>query len=327
MVNLLKNIFAFVKRHPVKIRIFMVCVLFTILIYNVRPGEIFAAFRQARPLYLMYALLLLVPNLLLQFLKWNFLLKDFNPRPPFITAVTSVLGGFFLGASTPGRTGELARGLFIPGHSKIKVASLTVVDKGFNQIMTYLFGLASLSYVLPWPFSAIPIIAGMVIVTILINIHRTRPLLENFFHRYTKSERVDNILAAFDALSAGKVMGMLTYSIPFYAVYTFQYCCLIHCFSDISIFSAMKTIPLIFMINTMFPIAIGDFGVKEMAAVHVLGAIGISGGAAFSATLIQNVISFLVPSVAGGIVFTFYRPRQPQEAPASDGRKALALEK
>jgi len=327
MVNIVKSIFAFIRRHPVKIRILIACILFTILMYNVHPGEISTAFRQARPLYLMYALILLIPNLMLQFLKWHFLLKDFNPRQPFKTAVTSVLGGFFLGASTPGRTGELARGLLIPGHSKIKVASLTIVDKGFNQIMTYLFGLASLGYVLPWPFSVIPLIAGVVFLTVLVNIHRTRQPLERLFHRFTKSEQVDNILAAFDALSVNTVLGMLAYSIPFYMVYTFQYCCLIRCFTNISIISAMKTIPLIFMINTMFPVAIGDFGVKELAAVHVLGAVGITGGAAFSATLIQNVISFLVPSIAGGIVFTFYRPWKHQEDSASDDRKVLALEK
>ena len=263
MVNRVKDIITFIRRHPVKVRIVMVCILFTILIYNVRPGEILAAFRQARPLYLMYALILLIPNLMLQFLKWHYLLKDFNPRPPFTTTVKSVLGGFFLGASTPGRTGELARGLLIPGHSKIKVASLTIVDKGFNQIITYSFGLLSLGYVLPWPFLLVPIIVGVFFIAILINIHRTRSPLERFFHRFTKSERVDNILAAFDALSVKKVMGMLAYSIPFYGVYTFQYCCLIRCFTDISIIFAMKTIPLIFMINTMFPIAIGDFGVKE----------------------------------------------------------------
>ncbi|HDY89120.1 MAG TPA: flippase-like domain-containing protein [bacterium] len=328
---LVKNL---VKKHPMKIRIAIVIILFTILIYNVSISEIGAAFKQARPWYLFYAIILMIPNLLMQFFKWHFLLvKNLNPRPSFKTAVISVLGGFFLGASTPGRTGELARGFLIPGHSKIKTASLTIVDKGFNQLITYLFGLTALSFVIPWPFSLIPVAVGILIITILLNIHRTRPFIEKLvkkFHRFTKSEvseKIDNALAAFDALSAGTVLGMLAYSIPFYFIYTFQFYCIIRCYTNLSLILAMKTIPLIYFINIMLPIAIGNFGVKEMASVHVLGPFGIDGGPAFSSSLTQNVITFLVPSIIGGIVFTFYRPRLKQEASSSDDRKVLVSEK
>jgi len=307
--NIVKSLYVVIKRHPGKARLGVVIILFSILIYSIHPAEIMAAFKQARPSYLLYAAVLMIPNLLIQLFKWKFLLKDLNPKPSLKTTAFSLFGGFFLGASTPGRTGELARGLLIPGHSKIKIASLTFVDKGFNQLIILMFGLCILGMVIPWPFSIIPFVIEILIIGIMLNIHRTRPYLERFFHRFIKSERVDNVLAAFDALSVRVAFGMIIYSIVFYSIYSFQFYCMIRCFSDFSLVNAMKTIPIIYALNTMFPVGIGDFGVKEMAAVHVLAPFGIAGGPAFSATLTQNVLTFLVPSLIGGIVFIFSRPR------------------
>jgi|GEM_PF-6418526 uncharacterized protein (TIRG00374 family) len=302
----------------------VVVVLFSILIFSIRPAEILEAFKDARPRYLVYAVILMIPNLLLQFLKWRFILSSLDPRPSMKTTAVSLFGGFFLGASTPGRTGELARGIFIPGHSKIKTASLTVVDKAFNQLLILIFGLTAAGFYIPFPYSVIPFAAVISVVAIMLNIHRTRPWLERFFHRFTKSEGVDNALAAFDALTWRKSVGLFIFTTFFYATFSFQYYCLIRCFSDFSLLSGIRTIPVIYVINTMFPVAIGDFGVKEMAAVHVLEPFGIAGGPAFSATLTQNVITFLTPALIGGLVFLFSNPIKNQEARSSDGHNTLS---
>ncbi len=328
MFNIAKIFFGFIKRHPMMARLGVIVILFTIIIYNVHPAEIITAFKQARPRFLMYAIFLMIPNLLLQLFKWRFIMRDLNPKPSIKIAAVSLFGGFFLGASSPGRMGELARGFLIPGHSKIKIASLTLVDKGFSQLMIYLFGLTAMgfaffSFSIPWFISIIPFFVEVIVIGIVFNIHRTEPVLERFLHKFTHSERVNNALAAFDALSLKTVLGMFAYSIPFYLTFTFQYYCIIRCFSSISMITSLKTIPLIFFFNSMLPISIGDFGVKEFFAIHILNRYGISGGPAFSGTLTHNVLTFLVPSLIGGIVFTFSRPQSNQEGPASDVHKSL----
>ncbi len=311
----------FLKRNPIKTRLTIVVVLFSILIYNIKPAEIVTAFKDARPRYLIYAILLMIPSLFLQFLKWRFILLSLKPTPSLKTTAVSLIGGYFLGASTPGRTGEIARGVLVPGHSPLRTASLTVVDKGFNQIMILIFGLTAMGFMFSWPFRAIPFLAAIVIITIILNIHKTRPRLERFFHRFTHSETVDNALAAFDSLTWTKAVGMLVITAVFYATFTLQFYFLIRCFSDFSLLNGIRTIPVIYVINTMFPVGIGDFGVKEMAAVQVLGPFGIEGGPAFSATVTQNVVTFILPAVIGGIVFMFANPRKNQEDSPSDDCK------
>ncbi|MHB9027131.1 MAG: lysylphosphatidylglycerol synthase transmembrane domain-containing protein [Candidatus Latescibacterota bacterium] len=319
MHKVLRAGFDYFRNHPLVWRILALIVLLSILLSNVRPGEIAAAFMKARPQYLGIVLIFLVPNLFLQAYKWHFLLRTITPRPPMRQAIASLFGGFFLGAVSPARTGELARGLFIPGHSKLKIASLTALDKGFNHVTTYTASFFALFLALPWPLKLLPLLAETILVTLIVRFHRFRPMLERFCHRFSKKATVDNLLAAFDALSARTVLGMFALSVVFFLVYTTQFYFIILCFTDLDWTVAVRTVPLIYAINLVMPITIGDLGVKEMASVKLLGPFGIAGGAAVSASLTQNLLTFIIPSLAGGAVLMLNRgPRRPAGGKSSD---------
>ena len=290
-------IFSVIKRHTVIIRLVIVIVLFTVLFYNIHPRKVVAAFGQAKPIFLLFASSLLIPNILLQIFKWNYIVRTHSPKPNFKTVAVSVLGGFFLGASSPGRTGELARGVLMPGHSLIKIASLTIVDKGFNQVIVVIVGLFSLMLLLPWPMSLLLLAGDLILLIILFNIHRLKPGLERFLNKFTHSERVDNALAAFDALSLKKVLGMLAFSIAFYLVYVTQFYLMILSFVHVPLIIALKTLPIVYLIQLTLPVSFGDFGIKEMATVKLLVPFGIAGEFLFSATLTNNVITFFFPAI------------------------------
>ena len=317
MLNFLKRIYAFYSRYPLFFRLGVVVILFSILFSNIHPREILEAFHQARGKYLIYAVILMIPNIALQIFKWNYILRTTNPRPSLKCVSLSVIGGFFLGATSPARTGELARGLLMPGQSRLRIASLTFLDKGFNQIMVIFTGLISFILILPWPLSALPIIGELILIVILFNINRLKPGLESFLHRYIHSQRAENILAAFHALSKKTVWGMVVYSLVFYIVYAFQYYAIFLCFADLPFLTALKILPIVYLINIMLPVAVGDFGVKEMAAVKLLVPFGIAGGAAFIATFMNNVLTFLIPSLMGGILITFFHPLSVEKALSS----------
>ncbi|MCD6307745.1 MAG: flippase-like domain-containing protein [Candidatus Latescibacteria bacterium] len=316
----MKRIYRQIRRHATLVRIAVVFLLFALLLKNIHPRLIARAFMQADPFYLGIAVLFLVPNIFLQVLKWHFILGTGGAKARLRDAAVSLVGGFFLGAASPGRTGELARGVFIPGQSGVKIASLTIVDKGFNQAMVVIVALFSLMLLMPWPLAVVPILLEAVVLIVLFNIHRLEPHLERLLHRFTYSERVDNALAAFDTLSTRSVTVMLFYSVAFYSVYVIQFYFFILAFSDLSVFVALKTLPVVYLIQLALPITIGDFGVKEMATVKLLSPFGISGEFAFGATLTNNVLTFLIPSIAGGVIITFFHPKRDPEAPSSDGR-------
>ena len=327
MFNIFKGIFGFIKRHAVAVRLTVVVVLFAILLYNIRPRQIVAAFGQASPLYLLFVIVLMIPNVLLQILKWQYIMSKLSPKPSFKSVTFSVLGGFFLGAASPGRSGELARGFLMPGYSVIKIASLTVVDKGFNQVIVVITGLFSLMLLLPWPLSLIPFAGEVFVISVIFNLHRLEPKLERFFHKFTDSERVDSALAAFDALSIKTVSGMIVFSLIFYCIYFIQFYLMILCFVDLPLMTALKTLPVVYLFQLLMPVSFGDFGIKEMVTVKLLAPFGIGGAFAFSATLINNVITFLLPAMVGGIMLGFHRPQPDLVAHSSTGHTVHLSEK
>jgi uncharacterized membrane protein YbhN (UPF0104 family) len=322
MPEMTARLLGFLRKHPLVWRLGMVVVLFTILLSNIHPHDILTALRNARPLYLGIAIAMMVPSLVLQTAKWNFLLGTISPRPHLKYAVVSLIGGFFLGAVSPARTGELGRGFFIPGHSKVRIASLTVLDKGFNHVTTYTASFIALFLALPWPLNLIPVAAEAVLVTILVNLHRLRPSIERLLRRFSRQQTTENALALFDALSWRYVGGMILFSIAFFLTYTTQFYFIFLCFTDLNWFVAVKTIPLIYAINLIAPVTIGDLGVKEMASVKLLGPFGIAGGAAFSASLTQNIVTFIIPSIVGGFILALGNRKLSRKARPSDARNA-----
>lgn len=298
---------ALVKRFSVPIRIILVLALFTFLIYRIKPFEILIAFKSIKPHYLLMALFLMIPNIFLQFLKWKIILGETDVKASNGIVIKSLFGGFFLGAFSPGRMGEIARGVFIPGQSRLKMASLTAFDKGLNQVTVFLTGLLALSLHFQGFLKIIPLILFFIAVIILKNIILLRPFLEKIFKKFISAEKTGNLLSIFSMLKSGRLFLLSIISVLFYITYSFQYYFLLRSFSTISITQALKNLPLIYLINLLMPLGIGDFGIKETAAVFLLGAEGISGGSAFSATIVNNFMTFVIPSFIGGMLILFSR--------------------
>jgi uncharacterized protein (TIRG00374 family) len=302
---MIERITGFIIRFSLPIRIFLVLALLTFLIVRIKPDEITGAFKSIEPLYLTLALILMIPNLSLQLLKWGTILGELTPKLSGIIVVKSLLGGFFLGALSPGRVGEIARGIFIPGHSNLKIASLTALDKGLNQITVLLAGLIALTAHLPGFWRILPLIFFAVILFALFNFKLLGPILKKIFNKFISSDKTENLLAVFSLLDKKRIMKLALISVLFYFTYMVQYYCLIRSFTPISPAQALKNLPLIYLINLLLPVGIGDFGVKETAAVFLLGAEGIAGGSAFSATVVNNFMSFVIPSLTGGVLILF----------------------
>jgi uncharacterized membrane protein YbhN (UPF0104 family) len=172
-----------------------------------------------------------------------------------------------------------------------------------------------------------PLAAEITLVVTLANINRLRPLLERAFRRFSSQHVASNALALFDALSRRTVCVMIGFSVAFFLTYTIQFYFFILCFTDLHWLVALKTIPLIYAINLVMPITIGDLGVKEIASVKLLGPFGIAGGAAFSASFTQNVITFIIPSIIGGVILAADSQRRRRGVRSSAGRTAPATEK
>ena len=88
------------------------------------------------------AVALLPLGLALQWWKWNILLRSQAPGVSGADALRSLLAGFGLGLITPGRVGELGRGLVLPGR-RMATAQLALADRMTSAGVTLVAGALS----------------------------------------------------------------------------------------------------------------------------------------------------------------------------------------
>ncbi len=134
------------------IKIIIAFVILFFLIRFINYDEIISAFRKADFLLLLIGVLLFIPNIMMQLLKWRFLLNLGNPSIKTPEVIKSFFAGFSVGMVTPGRVGEISRAFFIRGSDRIKILGYTIIDRVYSLLVTILFGLLSVAYLLVFNF-------------------------------------------------------------------------------------------------------------------------------------------------------------------------------
>ena len=96
-------------------------------------------------------------------------------------------------------------------------------------------------------------------------------------------------------------------SLARYAVFTFQFALLLHAIADVPLMSAMRSIPIVFLVTTLVPTtALTELGVRGSAATALLS--GEASGVVLSAALIWAV-NVVMPALVGGVVLLVARIR------------------
>lgn len=243
--------------------------------------------------YLGMVLLLLIPNLALQMLKWHYLLKLANPKVRFFTACQSLIVGYPLGFVTPGRLGEIGRALYVKEISQIKTLKLVVVDKMANFLVILLIGMAGLA-TLPKILDSSQGMPGLLpglalLTTVFLCLGSSTPVVSRALGRFTKIYhfRRKNLAA------------LLAYSTLFYLTFAAQFVMLIWCFQPGNLGSVAKAVASTLLVKTVLPVSFGDLGVREGAAVFFCSKIGVVAAAGFNAAFLLFIINVGMPTVLG----------------------------
>jgi len=285
------------------VRLVFVGCLFYVVFRQIHPRDVFDAVRTVSPVYMIFALILMIPNILLQVAKWYCLLRTLEPRPSYSDAFYSLMGGLFFAAASPARMGELARGACLPELPLIRTGALTVIEKAAGHFFIFLGGLCSLFFLISNPVRYIlPVI---IIMTLLLpySLYHSRHWWKKVIHRFLHRDLAEHAHVVFASLQPRRVMELSLYSVLLYLVFTFQFYLILKGFIDIPPRVALLTIPVVFFMDLVMPISLGGFGMKEFTSVQLMTRFGLDGGAVLGASLAHNIMTLIVPGVIGGIMF------------------------
>lgn len=254
-------------------KILLSIALFGCVVWYLEPAALLAAAGQVgRDTVLLGGAIALV-GIGVQWMKWQLLLQNQLPEVNRRDALYSLLGGAALGLVTPGRLGELGRGVFL-GRGRAKAALLTAVDKLSSAAVT--LGLGATAAWFLWPQ-----LRGLLLVLFCI----FGALLYWGWHRRKTSGPV----------AWGRITGL---SVLFNMVFMAQFFYLVS--ANMAADSAVVlAVPVVFALKTLLPLGFLDLGVREAAAILVFGSLGLEPQPAFVASILIFVFNVCLPAGLG----------------------------
>jgi hypothetical protein len=267
-----------------------------------------------QPLYFFLALALLLPNLWFQAMKWQVLVRSSLPQSSGATIWQSLLAGMTLGSLTPGRVGEHARILHFPKGTRTELAALSILDKLASTTITSLFGVIGLLLLPHWDLSIFGDTAKIILIALAayaalvlawslgsLLLLVTPGRIANLANRLSplaKMERFQRIRSALQGVRRTTRIKLLGAAAAFYATFILQFVLLMKGLGFHSSLSAAAAGGTMFL-KSLFPISLGDLGVRELFAANLYEGIGAHPEAAIGAAFLLFLINVLLPALLG----------------------------
>lgn len=284
-------------------RAVLAVILLLLLFQFVSVSDIATSFLTARVEYLAGALLLVVPNLGLQILKWRYFVRLINPESTNLETAASLLFGITLGTVTPGHIGEFGgRAL---RHTSIPVGAivgLTMVDRLQMMCVMGIAGIASLTILFEPGTLWTALIVGLAVVSFLglfFNPHVVPFLISQVRLKVLQRPWIQDFNEAVAVFRFRHLFIALVLSVTFYLVIYLQMFLLLNAFSSVPPGDAFLGFAAMMFLKALVPISLGDLGIREASSVYFYSLRGIATATSLDASLLLFVINVLFPSILG----------------------------
>ena len=308
---------------------FYIKIIFTIafvgyLVFKVDPAMIRADFSSVAWDYFWIGAALTLPNLLIQWLKWQYLVRMIDPDVSRRSVWRSLFAGFSIGLITPGRIGEMGKGIFIDSPQRKLIIGFGVIDKILSQIALAVFGAVSLLYLTEFVFDfnrptqlIILVFVFWVVVALAVMIFRPSSIrwliekLKSWVRFLPWNQHITDVLSAADEFKRHHFWPSLHYALLFQWIVFIQIYCFANAFHSISFWEALSAAAAAMFVKALLPITLMDIGVREGALIFFLGRFGVDAASAFNTSVMIFASNVLLPGLIG--VFFVYKFRWSRE--------------
>ncbi len=234
---------------------------------------------------LLFVVLLMPANLLLESRKWQFLMQKMEAVSLW-EAVKAVLAGISVSVFLPNRVGDyLGRVFVLKKADRIQATLATILGSMAQLLTTLLFGLVSFAFFLPrwinlnsalnqWALSGLvfsTVLAMAVLVFSYLNFAVFSEVIRRVSGRvYNKIARYAEVFSWYDIK---ELLFVLFISILRYLVFSLQFYVLLRIFRvQVDYLHAMMVIGLIYLLMSIIPtIALSEIGVRGSVSLYVFG--------------------------------------------------------
>jgi uncharacterized protein (TIRG00374 family) len=278
------------------------------LIYFIEADKILEVLKNANPVFLLAALVLLTLNIFLQFRKWKLLCNNILSVYDKKKILKSLLIGIGAGMFTPMKSGEyFARSLELNDSSAVSVTLATVVDKSFTFITIFLIGGITFIFSLEkfisgstvlFYLSLLTYVIVAVFITVVIGYRKRVKFNFNNKNKYKIVDNFNEFISSIKTLPSNIILKTFIFAAFHLVTICIQFLFLLIAFNG-ELNQYFFQIPVLMFFIQIFipPLVLGEIGIRETASVFLVGKIGISPAVGFNAAMFLFLINFIVPSI------------------------------
>ena len=265
--------------------------LFFIIILNIDLSKILQILIDTDLLYLLMALALITPQIIMKAWRWQLLMKMQDINYSLKDSSLAYFAGLFMGTITPGRLGDLIKVLYIQnrGHSFGKSFVSVFVDRTFDLLSLILIGYVSMFVFITlfereiFILSSIFLAIALLFIFLIVDMRKNRRFLRwiyTFFvpERYKKDIKInfddffrDLGLLKMQGLFLAAIITIVVWGIYFVMAYLFALSLNI----DIP-FLYLATCVAISAVITLIPISISGIGTRDATLIILFSYLGLS---------------------------------------------------
>jgi len=298
-----------ITKEPVKnrkrligwLKILLAVSVLIILIFWIRPEELIKSLLGANPRMLILALVLLVPNVLFQGIRWAYLLRRQTPGVPLKEILASLFLGWTLGIPTPGGVGQFARAFAVPSAPTLPTIGLTFVDKLFTLVWIVLAGAAGIFsfHIVPTFIVWICLPVALFIVWLAFSPQLLNRILQALCRRLPFRDILRKIISVLDHLNTRDCLIAHIWSLLLVVTFLSQFVILVAAFLPLEYLDGLRAAAAVVFIKTVLPLTFNGLGFGEWLSTNFFGLFGVPKAAAFNASILLFSINLVIPSLVG----------------------------
>lgn len=302
--------------------------LFYFIATKIQLTEIRAEFNEINWTAFAVGLALTIPNILIQHYKWRYLVHILKKDISHSDIFGSLMCGFSIGLVTPGRLGELGKGLFLTSVRRSEITGMSIIDKVFSQLALSVFGLIGMLLMIEFQFQhgteikLLITVFGILLITVLAMTvffpERVRDLIRSskkLFHYAPFREKIFSLISASENFKKNHFVPSFIYALTFQLIIYVQFYWFINAFAPMPFGEGLIGASSVMFAKSLLPVALMDLGVREGASIYFLGKLGVSASAAFNASIMIFLSNVLLPGVVGLfylVHFNFFKRHEPR---------------
>ena len=265
----------------------------------------------------LYVALLLVPvNWGVEARKWQVLLQPLE-RISFLRAYKAILAGLAFSMNTPNRIGEYGgRVLYVQDGHRWKAVSLTIIGSLSQLIITLVFGLGGLVFLLGNAVTARGISAYAIwievlfFVTLLVTIilfilyFRLGQMLK-WAEKIPALQRFLAHIRVIENLPVTILLRTISLSVTRYTIFVIQYILLLQLFDvELAMWHSFWLITVLYLVLAFIPtIALAELGIRGQVSLLLFLLVSTNKLGIVGAATSIWFINLVIPALAGSLLF------------------------